>query len=79
MKDTTNTKEPTEKSAKQGETLLLVEVDLRDYFAAKVLPAVFSDYCSAARETGFDYGWRIGLAIEAYEMADAMLDARSQK
>jgi hypothetical protein len=63
---------PAEPHAMAGMTLL-------DYFAAKALPAIFSDYCSAARETGFDHGWRDYIAANAYEMADAMLKARSQK
>ena len=50
---------------------------LRDYFAAKALPAVFKDYCEAARVDGWDQDWRHGVAAESYQMADAMLAARS--
>lgn len=49
---------------------------LRDYMAAKALPSVYSDYVAAARELGFDEGWQMGVAIDAYKMADAMLRAR---
>lgn len=50
---------------------------LRDYFAAKVLPAMYSDYCTSASRIGFDEGWMMGVAMDAYAMADAMLAARS--
>lgn len=49
---------------------------LRDYFAAKVLPAMCSDYCASAQKVGFDEGWMVGVAMDAYAMADAMLEAR---
>jgi hypothetical protein len=54
------------------------EMTLRDYFAAKALPAV---YVSAMKEADglFQYEcWRDGLAIDAYLMADAMLKARNE-
>ena len=44
---------------------------LRDYFAAKAMPA-----CLASCDE-FPYeNWRIGVAMDAYAMADAMLAAR---
>jgi hypothetical protein len=52
---------------------------LRDYFAAEAMPAV---YVSAMREAEQGSGlfqddqWRLGLALDAYAMADAMLKAR---
>ena len=49
---------------------------LRDYFAAKALPAAYADYCESARKIGFDEGWKMGVALDAYAMADAMLAAR---
>lgn len=52
---------------------------LRDYFAAKVLPSVYSSAMADASEgSGLfsDPGWRIGLAMDAYAMANAMLIAR---
>jgi hypothetical protein len=54
---------------------------LRDYFAAKVLPAIYQD---AMTEAGQGSGllrledWRVGLAQDAYAMADAMLEARKK-
>jgi hypothetical protein len=49
---------------------------LRDYFAAKALPASYTDTCERARVDGWPEGWRDEVAAEAYEMADAMLKAR---
>ncbi|MFA5898105.1 MAG: hypothetical protein WC829_03210 [Hyphomicrobium sp.] len=42
---------------------------LRDYFASKVLPAIYDDSLG-----GQD--WRDAVANEAYQLADAMLKAR---
>jgi hypothetical protein len=49
---------------------------LRDYFAAKVLPAIYKDTCECARVEGWALGWPDDVAAEAYKMADAMLKAR---
>jgi hypothetical protein len=55
---------------------------LRDYFAAKAIPSV---YATAMREAEQGSGlfqdehWRIGLAADAYALADAMLAAREVK
>lgn len=51
---------------------------LRDYFAAKAIPAVYADYCASARVVGFDEDWKMGVALDAYAMADAMLAARER-
>lgn len=51
---------------------------LRDYFAAEVLPSVYEEYVIDAREQGFVEDWRMGVAVDAYAMADAMLRAREQ-
>ena len=51
---------------------------LRDYFAAKAMPAVYADYCASARKTGWDEGWKHFIARESYEMADAMLTERER-
>ena len=53
-------------------------MSLRDYFAAKAMPAIYADYVSSANQHGYCEDWRIGVAIDAYEMADAMLKARGQ-
>ena len=52
---------------------------LRDYFAGKALPSVYSSAMDdAANGSGLfkDPDWRMGLALETYSMADAMLRAR---
>lgn len=49
---------------------------LRDYFAAKALPAIYEYACECARVDGWERGWRNGVAAEAYAIADAMLKAR---
>ena len=47
-------------------------ISLRDYFAAKAMAVVL------AQCTEFpDHTWRVGVAMDAYKMADAMLAARS--
>jgi hypothetical protein len=54
-------------------------MSLRDYFAAKVLPNIYSTaMVEAADGSGLfsDPDWRMGLALDAYAMADAMLKAR---
>jgi hypothetical protein len=43
--------------------------------AEKAMPAVYSEYVSSAEKVGFDEGWMMGTAIDAYAMADAMLAA----
>jgi hypothetical protein len=54
---------------------------LRDYFAAKVMPAIYKDFWDDVRcdrYSGVAEDWQIGLAIDAYSMADAMLEARKK-
>ncbi len=52
---------------------------VRDYFAAKAMPAIY-DVAMREAEQGSglleDDQWRVGLAFDAYKMADAMLRAR---
>lgn len=54
---------------------------LRDYFAAKVAPALYSELCAGWRANEFpvDDSWADGLALDAYRIADAMLAAREAK
>lgn len=54
--------------------------DIRDEFAMSILPAIYAEYFASCREQGTgpqDEHWRIGLALDAYMMADAMLKVRS--
>ena len=55
------------------------EMALRDYFAAKAMPACYAEYFTHANIHGFDEGWKMGVALDAYAMADAMLEARGVK
>ncbi len=48
-------------------------MSLRDYFAAKAMQVALSQ-CSSFP----DEGWRVGVALDAYAMADAMLKARGK-
>jgi len=56
-------------------------MDLRDEIAVAVLPAVYANYWRdvATAETSCDEHWREGLAMEAYDLADAMIAVRSAK
>ena len=51
---------------------------LRDYFAAKVLPSIYEVAMIEASDSGLlqHDDWRVGLALDAYAMADAMMKAR---
>ena len=48
-------------------------LELRDYFAAQAIGPLLQQI-----ETYPDENWRLGLAIDAYAMADAMLAARER-
>lgn len=54
---------------------------LRDQFAMAVLPSIY-EYAMFDAQHGSglfqDKNWRIGLAMDAYAMADAMLEARKK-
>jgi len=54
----------------------MVRESLRDELAAKAMPACYAEYCTHANIQGFDEGWKMGVALDAYAMADAMLNAR---
>ena len=51
-------------------------MDLRDYFAAKVMPTLIANFLSKDLDEVDPMGWVDGLATDAYAMADAMLKAR---
>ncbi len=71
------TNEPAFPSTNQGPTTapeIYYGMTLRDYFAAKAMQV---DYELAKKYS--DPDWRIGIALDAYKMADAMLKARSMK
>lgn len=72
---------PTESAHQSGQSTWHFEgMTLRDYFAAKALPSVYSAaIVDAAGGSGLfsDPDWRVGLALDTYAMADAMLKARA--
>ena len=72
MTDTANTNELTEQSEKQQATMSLAELDMRDYFAAQAIGPLLQQI-----EAYPDENWRMGIAIDAYAMADAMLAVRA--
>lgn len=55
-------------------------MSLRDYFAAQVIGPAFLDLFTGWRQAGepVPEDWPMGLAIDAYRVADAMLRARTQ-
>ena len=52
---------------------------LRDYFAARAMTACYAEYCAHANVQGYEKDWKMGVALDSYEMADAMLKAREVK
>ena len=64
---TTHISEPTEPNAKSKEGQLLETISLRDYFAAKAMQGLM-DAAMPMPE----------IAQAAYQMADAMLEARDE-
>lgn len=51
-----------------------VGISKRDYFAAKAMQAILPTITEFP-----DENWRIGVALDSYAMADAMLKAREEK
>lgn len=64
----------------EGELNLVKNMTLRDYFAAKVLPECYSTFWNEVRLGNFELqdDWRIGIAIDSYMMADAMMSVRNK-
>jgi hypothetical protein len=50
---------------------------LRDYFAAKALPSIINDWYNDGLKVG-DHGGADGVAMCAYMVADAMMEARKE-
>lgn len=51
-------------------------LSIRDYFAGLAMPVLLADAIDGPLP---DEHWRIGIAYDAYRMADAMLIARSAR
>ena len=59
-------------------SLLLDQERLRDEFAKTALLACYESAIKTLENEGFpDENWRVGVALDAYQMADAMLIARN--
>ena len=57
-----------------AEDTLRRAIDLRDYFAAQAMAVVLAQINDFPDET-----WRMGVALDAYKMADAMLVVRGAR
>ena len=57
----------------------MIRQSLRDELAAKAIPAGYAEYCAYANVRGYNEDWKMGVALDAYAMADAMLKAREVK
>ena len=53
----------------------MIRVSLRDEFAAKAMTACYAEYCAHANVQGYEEGWKVGVALDSYAMADAMVKA----
>lgn len=54
------------------------ELTLRDMLAASVVSSIWTRFRLDGTSVHYD-NWREGVAIEAYRLADEMLDVRSRK
>ena len=54
----------------------MIRTSLRDDLAAKAMQGCYADYCKHADVQGYVEGWRVGVAKDAYESADATIKAR---
>ena len=56
----------------------MIRESLRDELAAKGMPDCYAEYCAHANVRGYEEQWQIGIAMDSYAMADAMLKARDR-
>lgn len=49
---------------------------LRDYFAAKAMSAIYHDRSRIFGNGDWPLGYEVDIALEAYDIANAMLEAR---
>jgi len=61
-----------------GDYLRCDGMSMRDYFAAKALPACYKQIARECETNGWPEDWRRGIADDSYKMADAMLAERSK-
>jgi len=74
----TDTSPPAFPFTETDNAIMYPGMTLRDYFAGQVVGHIYKDFWDAVRadKGQFDADWPMGLAMEAYRMADAMLKAR---
>jgi hypothetical protein len=53
-------------------------MDLRDYFAAKALPAIYEAYADKALTEGWEVDWPSRVASTSYKIADEMIKERKR-
>lgn len=54
------------------------KIKLRDWFAGQVIPHIYAKYVEFANDHGYDEEWKSNLADEAFNIADAMMEARKK-
>ena len=53
-------------------------ISIRDHFAGQVVGTVLEQFHRVAEQLGYPEDWRLGVARDAYLLADAMLAARNE-
>ena len=53
------------------------EMTLRDYFAAKAMQSLMANFLAKDLDSVDPQGWMEGLALDAYTMAEAMMEERN--
>ena len=57
---------------------MISAITLRDYFAAKAMQSLISNFLNKELDEVDPHGWMDGLAVDSYSMADAMLKVREE-
>jgi len=57
---------------------MISAITLRDYFAAKAMQSLISNFLNKELDEVDPHGWMDGLAMDSYSMADAMLKVREE-
>jgi len=67
---------PTSDWDENGRAYKIHGTTLRDYFAAKAMQSLITNFLAKELDEVDPHGWMEGLAMDSYSMADAMLEAR---